>query len=72
MENRKGMVTSLLRSWLRLRLGLMRRKGLGKWALWPQRPGFVAMLNTLPFSYCIPSNSLKGEWWWERHVHDHG
>ena len=35
MENRKGMVTSLLRSWLRLRLGLMRRKGferfLGRW-----------------------------------------
>ena len=27
MENRKGMVTALLRSWLRLRLGLMRRKG---------------------------------------------
>ena len=28
MENRKGMVTALLRSWPRLRLGLMRRKGL--------------------------------------------
>ena len=42
MENRKGMVTALLRSWLRLRLGLMRRKGferfLGRleWALRPQ------------------------------------
>ena len=42
MENRKGMVTALLRSWLRLRLRLMRRKGferfLGRleWALRPQ------------------------------------
>ena len=27
MENRKGMVTALLRSWLRLKLGLMRRNG---------------------------------------------
>ena len=42
MENRKEMVTALLRSWLRLRLGLMRRKGferfLGRleWALRPQ------------------------------------
>ena len=42
MENRKGTVTALLRSWLRLRLGLMRRKGferfLGRleWALRPQ------------------------------------
>ena len=39
MENRKGMVTALLRSWLKLRLGLMRRKGLERilgrleWAL---------------------------------------
>ena len=42
MENRKGMVTTLLRSWLRLRLGLTRKKGferfLGRleWALRPQ------------------------------------
>ena len=42
MEDRKGMVTALLRSWLRLRLGLVRRKGferfLGRleWALRPQ------------------------------------
>ena len=42
MENRPGMVAALLRSWLRLRLGLMRRKGferfLGRleWALRPQ------------------------------------
>ena len=42
MENRKGIVTALLRSWLRLRLGLVRRKGfemfLGRleWALRPQ------------------------------------
>ena len=42
MEIKKGMVTTLLRSWLRLRLGLMRRKGferfLGRleWVLRPQ------------------------------------
>ena len=42
MENRKGVVTALLRSWFGLRLGLMRRKGferfLGRleWALRPQ------------------------------------
>ena len=42
MEIRKGMVTALVRSWLRLRLGHMRRKGferfLGRleWALRPQ------------------------------------
>ena len=42
MENRISMVTALLRGWLRLRLGLMRRKGferfLGRleWALRPQ------------------------------------
>ena len=29
MENRKGMVTALLRSWLRLRLGPERLLGLG-------------------------------------------
>ena len=42
MENRKGMVIALLRSWLRLRLRLVRRKGFEKflgrleWALRPQ------------------------------------
>ena len=42
MEDRKGMVTALLRSWLRLRLGLVRRKGFERflrrleWALRPQ------------------------------------
>ena len=42
MENRKGMVTALLRSWLRLRLGLVRRRGFERflwrleWALRPQ------------------------------------
>ena len=60
MENRKGMVTALLRSWLRLRLGLMRRKGferfLGRleWAFRPQG-------GTAPFLAGAYKWKLSGE-----------
>ena len=60
MEKRKGMMTTLLRSWLRLRLGLMRRKGferfLGRleWALRPQG-------GTAPFLAGAYKWKLSGE-----------
>ena len=60
MENRSGMVTASLRSWLRLRLGLMSRKGferfLGRleWALRPQG-------GTAPFLAGVCMWKLSGE-----------
>ena len=67
IENRKGMVTALLRSWLRLRMGLMRKKGFeifsGGWSgLCVRREELPRFWRELTGGSCLVSKRFHLGW----------